>query len=192
MDENTSFNAAQGPYNQAFNNFTAAAASDGTFVSHLDPNLSALGSGVAFGDQFEPQLNGDHGQAIALANSFPQEGDEAPTQFPRLRSQAMSTGQQMTRQTQSTGQQQFDDGTLGSTVHLPEDRTFVQQTAIQRAEQREHNAAAEEDGPGSSGAKKKETGHFSGMKKILNPPDLERWRQRLFDVDDTIVMSEEE
>ena len=39
---------------------------------------------------------------------------------------------------------------------------------------------------GSSG------GHFSNMKLIPNPPNLEEWRQRLFDVDDTIAMTEDE
>lgn len=35
-------------------------------------------------------------------------------------------------------------------------------------------------------------GHFSNMKLIPNPPDLDEWRQRLFDVDDIITMTEDE
>ena len=38
----------------------------------------------------------------------------------------------------------------------------------------------------------KNEGHFSNMKMVPNPPDLEAWRQRLFNVDDTITLSEEE
>ena len=35
-------------------------------------------------------------------------------------------------------------------------------------------------------------GHFSGMKLIQDPPDLEQWRERLFNVEDTILLTEEE
>lgn len=35
-------------------------------------------------------------------------------------------------------------------------------------------------------------GHFSNMKLIPNPPDLQEWRQRLFDVDDLITLTEDQ
>ncbi|KAF2031956.1 hypothetical protein EK21DRAFT_99281 [Setomelanomma holmii] len=35
-------------------------------------------------------------------------------------------------------------------------------------------------------------GQFQGLKLIADPPDLEAWRQKLFDVDDTMTLSEEE
>ncbi|DAA75653.1 TPA_exp: Uncharacterized protein A8136_1375 [Trichophyton benhamiae CBS 112371] len=35
-------------------------------------------------------------------------------------------------------------------------------------------------------------GHFKNMKCIPNPPDLQKWREKLFNVEDTIVLSEEE
>ena len=35
-------------------------------------------------------------------------------------------------------------------------------------------------------------GHFSNMKMIPNPPDLEEWRNKLFAVDDTITLTEDE
>jgi hypothetical protein len=35
-------------------------------------------------------------------------------------------------------------------------------------------------------------GHFSGMKMIPNPPELEKWREKLFNVEGTIILSEEE
>ncbi|KKY24968.1 putative glutathione transferase [Phaeomoniella chlamydospora] len=37
-----------------------------------------------------------------------------------------------------------------------------------------------------------ENGHFGGMKLIENPPDLQQWRERLFDVDETITLTEQE
>ncbi|WEW60721.1 glutathione S-transferase family protein [Emydomyces testavorans] len=33
---------------------------------------------------------------------------------------------------------------------------------------------------------------FKGMKIVLDPPDLQQWREKLFNVEDTIVLSEEE
>ena len=35
-------------------------------------------------------------------------------------------------------------------------------------------------------------GHFSNLKMIPNPPDLDEWRQKLFNVEDTVTMTEEE
>lgn len=35
-------------------------------------------------------------------------------------------------------------------------------------------------------------GHFRNLKMIPNPPNLEEWRQRLFDVDATITLTEDE
>lgn len=35
-------------------------------------------------------------------------------------------------------------------------------------------------------------GHFQGLKLVAEPPDLEAWRQKLFDVGDTITLTEDE
>ena len=35
-------------------------------------------------------------------------------------------------------------------------------------------------------------GHFSNMKMIPNPPNLEQWRRRLFDVDEVITLTEDQ
>lgn len=35
-------------------------------------------------------------------------------------------------------------------------------------------------------------GHFKNLKMIPNPPNLEEWRRRLFDVDDIISLTEDE
>jgi hypothetical protein len=38
----------------------------------------------------------------------------------------------------------------------------------------------------------KQEGHFRGMKLIPNPPDLEAWRERLFNIDEMITLTEEQ
>ncbi|KAL8933254.1 MAG: hypothetical protein Q9211_005883 [Gyalolechia sp. 1 TL-2023] len=35
-------------------------------------------------------------------------------------------------------------------------------------------------------------GHFSNMKIVPNPPDLEHWRKKLFEVEDTVTLTEDE
>lgn len=35
-------------------------------------------------------------------------------------------------------------------------------------------------------------GHFSNLKMVPDPPNLEQWRKRLFDLDDTVTMTEDE
>ncbi|KAL8859480.1 MAG: hypothetical protein Q9178_004158 [Gyalolechia marmorata] len=35
-------------------------------------------------------------------------------------------------------------------------------------------------------------GHFSNMKIVPNPPDLDAWRERLFDVDDIVTLTEDQ
>lgn len=37
-----------------------------------------------------------------------------------------------------------------------------------------------------------ENSHFGGLKLIERPPDLDQWRERLFRVDETITLSEEQ
>lgn len=38
----------------------------------------------------------------------------------------------------------------------------------------------------------KQESHFGGMKLIPNPPDLQAWRERLFNVDEMITLTEEQ
>lgn len=35
-------------------------------------------------------------------------------------------------------------------------------------------------------------GHFSNMKTVPSPPDLDDWRKKLFDVEDTVTLTEDE
>lgn len=46
--------------------------------------------------------------------------------------------------------------------------------------------------PGDATASTSFAGQLQGMKLIPNPPDLEYWRERLFNVDEVITMTEEQ
>ncbi|PGG99406.1 hypothetical protein GX51_06340 [Blastomyces parvus] len=52
-------------------------------------------------------------------------------------------------------------------------------------------ANASDQSPSSPTSSKGDS-YFKNMKMIPNPPDLKKWRERLFNVEDTIVLSEEE
>jgi len=59
----------------------------------------------------------------------------------------------------------------------------------QHAPQREQ---PESEPPGRDGEDAPSSGQFQGLRLIADPPDLEAWRQRLFDVDDTMTLNEDE
>ena len=185
MEEANAYASAQRQFPQAFAGFGNDPAGNANFVAQLDPSLSQLDNAAAtFSNQYAPQIE----QAISIANTFPQRNG-APLQYQDMAARAMPPGAQQPQrqpQRQSSGQQQQLD-MLASDTQAP---AFTQQPAV-RTIQQDTNNADDEDGPTSKSGKK-EKSHFSGMKKILNPPDLIRWRQRLFDVEDTIVMTEEE
>ena len=71
--------------------------------------------------------------------------------------------------------------------HVP-NHTYVQQPALERI-QHESEMVQERS---ASGPGKKDGGHFVGMKMVPDPPDLDMWREKLFNVNETITMTEDE
>jgi glutathione S-transferase len=68
-------------------------------------------------------------------------------------------------------------------------------TPVRALQQQESSPGAFQGGTSDhnvNGGNEEGGGHFSGMKLIENPPDLAQWRERLFNVDDTITLTEEE
>lgn len=61
----------------------------------------------------------------------------------------------------------------------------IQHDSIGRLQQEDDIFGAQE------GADQKSNGHQSG-KIVVDPPNLDEWRQRLFNVDEMITLSEEE
>ena len=62
---------------------------------------------------------------------------------------------------------------------------------------RPHGASSElvsVSAPTSAPARKdkKEKSHFDGLKTIPDPPNLQTWREKLFNVQGTLTLSEEE
>ncbi|KAF2833192.1 hypothetical protein CC86DRAFT_365150 [Ophiobolus disseminans] len=67
---------------------------------------------------------------------------------------------------------------------LPPAPAIVNQQGPQRQQPHGDPSRDGDDGPSS--------GQFQGLKLVAEPPDLEAWRQKLFDVDDTITLNEDE
>lgn len=71
---------------------------------------------------------------------------------------------------------------LNATAARPQQRRiaqFQQEPRVSQAPEVEEHAA-------------KSAGHLKGLKRIPDPPDLAAWRQKLFNVDDTIVLTEDQ
>ena len=62
----------------------------------------------------------------------------------------------------------------------------VQHNSISRLQQEESVLESPE------GSDQKSNGHLPTDKLVMDPPNLEEWRKKLFDVDETITLSEEE
>jgi glutathione S-transferase len=80
--------------------------------------------------------------------------------------------------------------------HTPHQHTGAGQFGILTTGPIQHNSIGrlqqEEDIFGSpDGADQKSNGHLS-TKLVVDPPNLDEWRQKLFDVNDVITLSEEE
>ena len=134
---------------------------------HIDPNLQVLEA------QFAGQLGNGNAQQVQAGNAFEQR-NAPPPRFQEIRSQvAAPLGGQF--------------GMLTPHNHVP-NHTYVQQPALDRI-QHESEMVQERS---ASGPGKKDGGHFVGMKMVPDPPDLERWRERLFNVNETITMTEDE
>lgn len=70
---------------------------------------------------------------------------------------------------------------------------IAQQTPIQQSPQQQQYSSPLESVAGPSDeATLANHGQFKGLKLIPNPPNLEEWRQRLFDVDEIITLTEEQ
>jgi hypothetical protein len=80
--------------------------------------------------------------------------------------------------------------------HTPHQHAGAGQFGILTTGPMQHNSIGrlqqEEDMFGSpDGADQKSNGHLSS-KLVVDPPNLDEWRQKLFNVDDVITLSEEE
>ena len=188
MEEIPSF--ATGPRHglnsfSGFHNPPAQQQASVTFTSQLDPSLQALDSGDAFAQHFQAQLDNGHGQHLHIANP-PYQADVAPSRFQELRSQAAPTRRRQTPTTKQGGQ----FGVLTPTPHAQQlsQHSYLQHDAVERI-QHENGLSHL---PGSLSGEEKKDGHFSNMKAIPNPPNLQAWRERLFDVDETITLTEDE
>ena len=162
---------------------TPAHQESNTFASQLDPSLQALDSGDAFTQHFNQQLEDpNHGQQqLHLGNGFIHRNP--PPRFQEIRTHAGPPRHQQNNTVQPVGQ----FGILTPQAQLSH-HNYLQHDALERIGQENDLMQMT---PSASGQGKKD-GHFADLKMIPDPPDLQSWRERLFHVDDTITLSEDE
>ncbi|MCJ1433946.1 Glutathione S-transferase U1 [Xylographa pallens] len=144
----------------------------------LDPHLQDLDSGEVFAQHFRSQL-ADPGHNQHLRDEDPFNRNVVP-RFQEVRSHATPP---------PTGQ----FGILTPHARLPRNaqrprNAYLHHNALDRI-QRDHS---EVQLAHSADAARKKDGHFDNAKSIPNPPNLHAWRERLFDVDETITLSEDD
>ena len=151
------------------------------FTAHLDPALQALDSEDAFTTHFDPQLeSAAHEQHLHVGNGFAR---SAPLGFEDDQSHTGPSRQR--RKPQVPGGGQF--AVLVPQSQAP-NHTYVQHEVLEQIQQ-EHDLIQMTH---SASGQDKKDGHFADMKMIPNPPNLQAWRERLFNVNETITLSEEE
>ena len=144
-----------------------------TLVSQLDPSLQGLDQASPFTSSFDPQL-------VDSSNVFEQGPHQ--TRFHGTQSHA---GHAPRRQQKNPFQQPGQFGVLTPPGRIV-NGSLVQHDSIARLQQ-EHDLLQNAE-PGGG----KTEGHFANMKVVPDPPNLQAWRKRLFDVNEIITMTEEE
>ncbi|KAL2819407.1 glutathione S-transferase [Aspergillus granulosus] len=87
---------------------------------------------------------------------------------------------------------EFDHYALPPHQHAPETRHLPQEDPYGALIDQPHTQQLESYNANDSIFSSKEHGYLRDIASILDPPDLKAWRGRLFNVEETIVMSEEQ
>lgn len=175
------------------------------FPTHLDPSLQAIDPNEAFPHHFDPQQlsNVQYGQQYGLPPQLyatpttPLQQQPLQDQSHRVQELPSHSGPPRQDQVKSQGHGQF--GILATPNHLDGSPSFAPNDSVQRLRQEHGIATGLGQGHGDLGQNAnpqtpppKQGGHFPGMRQVVDPPHLDAWRQKLFDVDEPITLTEEE
>ena len=189
--ERTSFSTGQPDLSNHFSDY-GASAPRGTFASqHIDPNLQALENEAEFQSQFPPQLAPHDGGQLQLGTLFAHRNiSEAPYQHikPQVAPQQSPTHDGPPVPQQPSREQPGVALDLLTPQAQATSHDLARQPALDRI-QRENDHMQERM---ASGLGKKYGAHFRGMKLVRDPPDLDQWREKLFNVGGTITLTEDE
>ena len=141
-------------------------------VSHLD-----LDPSDPF--QFNSHLDNHHLQHLQQRDAFEQR--PPPPRFPQVRNHVPSTPE--SNNGAFTRGSQF--GVLTPHPQLPSQPQNHQEALGRLQNEIDLRPVPIQDGGTTEG-------HFSNLKMVPNPPNLEEWRKRLFDVDEIITLTEDE
>ncbi|KAI9839967.1 MAG: hypothetical protein M1819_000159 [Sarea resinae] len=154
-------------------------AQQGALAAQLASNLSGLDNTENFQRRLQAELNGpSHGQQhLQPVNAF----DPNRHLHPSPSNAALQTPRQQQHAEHAGGQ----FGVLTPESGLAA-RNAIQHATVGRLQQDANPFQT----PEQTGAKGE--GHFQNMKMVPDPPNLEDWRQKLFDVNEMITLTEDE
>ena len=153
-------------------------------ASHLDPSLQNIGPHNGYSPHYAPQYGDPSSSQLSQDGNIYGNGEPRQEQYPEPpRSHLDAPPQQQKPQ----GLYQAPGPQFG--VLLPPTQGEEHDSTVL------HDASFNDGGNpqvGGKESKEKKESHFPGMKCILNPPNLREWREKLFSVDDEMVLTEEE
>lgn len=151
-----------------------------SLASQLDPSLQNLNPEDTYAPEFTSLDSHANGPLLHDGNPFGRASDQ-----PRFQEVRSHMGPPSQRQPSHAFQQAGQFGVLlPRTVMV--DHAPLQHNAFDRLQQEDAMTQV----PEPNGEKKE--GHFANMKNVPNPPNLAEWRERLFNVNDTVTMTEDE
>ena len=153
-------------------------------ASHLDPSLQNIGPNNGYSPHYGPQYDDpSNSQLSQSGNIYSDNGNELQEQYPEPPHPHLDSQPPKLQSLYQGSAPQF------SVLLPPSQGEEHDSTVVQDSVAYHDNGNSQIAGKES--AEKKE-GHFPGMKMIPNPKDLKEWREKLFNVDEEMVLTEEE
>lgn len=149
---------------------------------HLESELQGLdhADAQAYSPQFHTQFDETPArQVLHSTNAFDQRPAQPQPRFTEIRANALHTPR-----SQQNNALQHQAGQFGILTPHP---ALPSQPHLPNGLQNDQDLFPSPDQNDG-----REGGHFSNMKFVPNPPNLEGWRTRLFNVDDIITLTEDE
>ena len=151
-----------------------------SLASQLDPSLQNLNPEDTYAPQFTSLDSHSNGPLLHNGNPFGRASDQ-----PRFQEVRSHMGPPSQRQPSHPFQQAGQFGVLLPRTVMVE-HAPLQHNAFDRLQQEDATTHVPEQN------NEKKEGHFANMKNVPNPPNLAEWRERLFNVNDTVTMTEDE
>ena len=152
-------------------------------ASHLDPSLQNIGPHNGYSPHYAPPYGDPSSSQLSQDGNIYNNGSERQEQYPEPPRSHLDTPSQKPQGLYQAPGPQFG-------VLLPPSQGEEHDSTMLQDSTPYHEAGHLQ--PAGKEPNEKKEGHFPGMKMVPNPKDLKEWREKLFNVDEEMVLTEEE